>query len=289
MTARKQKILFVIEQLLKLKVEKIVASIYKRKLFAKKMIVTRPRCTKMCEGKAFLLSRASFSSSEDEAYKMPHFIENAKHNIEVRNGAKAGAGHSGRYLTEAGFTSNKPLGANQLIQSNDLLNHHDKDLMDSGHPFWIDAWTEYAEATKHGILIIAVQPEYLQIWASARASLKEVDQIPNGRVHAYIEDEGHIVNLDGTIGRWRQGYILHMDADGTFESSSSATVSDGNGVIIFGRRGGYYRGQIQDCKAHGIGRLFRPNGDVYVGNFRYNKQHGRGTYSFANGDMYSGD
>ncbi len=280
----------------------------RRRTIVSIMIVNRPRCQEMCEGKAFLLSRASFSNStKEETYETPRFIEDAKHNIEVHQGAKAAAGLSGKYIREAGFISNQPLGLDQLVQTNDLLRHHgqDKNLMDISHDFWIDALTEYAEATKYGILIMAIKPEFLQIWASASVSLKEIKDIPNGRVHVYIEDDdeeeffvnpqhGEDDRRDTTSsskeGRRRQGYILHMDANGTFESSSSSTVTNGNGVMIFGRRGGYYRGQIQDCKAHGKGKLVRPsNGEIYEGDFQYNKQHGKGTQWFVNGDVYSGD
>ena len=145
----------------------------------------------MCKGKAFLLSRASFSVDDEPEYKTPRFIDSAKQNIEVHHGAKAAAGYSGRFLLDAGFTSNNPLGLKQLVETNDLLLHHDREergLIDNGHDFWIDALAEYAEATKHGVLIMAVKPEYLLMWGKAMASLKEVEEIPNGRVHAYIED-----------------------------------------------------------------------------------------------------
>lgn len=226
---------------------------------------------------------------------MPPFISAAKDNIEVGNGAKIGVGDASKYLREAGFPDGQPLGEGQLVQSNDLLRHHDQSVMDSGHEFWMDAFTEYAEATKYGVLVIVVKPEYLHIWASARASLKEIEGLPNGRVFVYIEDDEEIINEDGSIeGHRRQGYILHMNSrDSTTRASNwegfSATVSDGKGIIIFDRQGGYYRGQLKDCKAHGSGKLVRANEEVYVGEFKENKQHGKGTYTFANGDVYSGD
>ncbi len=244
----------------------------------------------MCRNKAFLLSRASFSrSDDDEEYVTPPFIVSAQDKIEKGSGAKAGAGDSGTWLRDAGFVDDQALGVSQLVRSNDLLRHHDKSLMDSGHESWNDAFKEYAEATKHGVLIMAVKPEYLRIWASARNSQKEIENIPNGRVHVYIEDEVEYCNVeDGSNCRKQQGYILHMDSRGG-EGEISASVYDGMGIIISGREGGYYQGQIKDCKAHGRGKLVRPNGEVYIGDFQNNEQHGEGTYTFANGDVYCGD
>ena len=187
------------------------------------------------------------------------------HKIERTHGASRGGG--GTHLK--GFPEGKPIGAGQIIQTEELCLENE-DL--TSH----EANLEYRKHTKFGHLIIAGTVQNLMVWKKLNANTQRGQR---GRVWASIE---HTAADEGG----RRGYILLADAANGDEGS--ATVENDIGYMVF-YDGEYYHGELKDGKAHGNGKCTTVIGDVYGGEWKDNKCHGKGTFTFASGEVYDGE
>jgi len=253
--------------------------------------IVREEYLEMCRGKSFLLSKAVASGTEcltckavanetskDElspGFKCLRAISDAKMKIELKYGAKMGAGHTKRYLRAEGFKEKTPLGADQIITNETLCLHH-SELDKNG---WVEAFQTYAAQTKYGVLILAKTPENLQHWVKSGPCLREVNGIPEGRLFVYIE---HTKNDEGG----EQGYICDLSSGDS--NTASATVPNGRGYLLHAD-GEYYHGHLNKGLRHGEGKNSRANGSVYDGDWKDNKKNGKGKYTWASGAVYDGN
>ena len=200
-------------------------------------LVAHPEYLEMCRSKSFLLSKAVTAK---DGFACLQDISESKQKIEVEWGAKMGAGGTREFLEPRGFPDETPLGADQIIM-NETLNLHHGQFVGSE---WVGAFGEYGNATKFGVLILAKTTENFQRWASSKACLKEVKNIPNGRLFAYIE---HTEEDEGG----RKGYIVHIDAE---NGQGAATVKNGIGYVLW-HNGDFYHGELKDGLKHGHGTV----------------------------------
>ena len=157
--------------------------------------------------------------------------------IELKWGAKMGAGLTEDYLRAKGFVNHQKLGAEQIITNETLCLHHSELDCDG----WVEAFQTYAAQTKYGVLILAKTPENFQYWAKSRPCLREVKGIPEGRLYVYIE---HTEDDEGGL----QGYICAVRS-GAF-TNASATVENGRGYLIHANHT-YYHGDLKNGSKHG--------------------------------------
>jgi len=238
------------------------------------IIRAHPQYLKMCERKAFLLSKPADSEA---GFACRTEISNAKFKIQLTHGAKMGAGATRKYLSAAGFTENKPLGAGKIIQNEELCLHHTKDGDE-----WVRAYGVYSSKTRYGTLIPASTPENFAFWAKSEGCKKEADQVPDGRLFAYIE---HNDEDEGGEG----GYIVYVEGKA---EKGSATVSDGQGYVIFAS-GNYYHGPLKNGIIHTHsntkGKCTYIDGNVYEGEWKRGEKHGKGYMTYADGAIYEGE
>jgi len=243
-----------------------------------------PDYIKYCRGKDFLLSKDVDGKDGFECLKA---ISEAKQKLELTDGAKMGAGDSRDHLEATGFVEMKPFGAGKIVANEELCLHHGN----LGERAWVKPYQGYAAVTKHGVLILAKTLDKFRFWAKSKACIIEVNEIPDGRLYAYLEH-----NEDDAGGRC--GYIVSLD---TQNETGSATVRNGKGYMVWSNGAGYHGG-LKDGKQHGEGRYKYANAwngtyihpdvwenDVYVGGWKYGKKHGKGVYTFANGAVYDGE
>ena len=215
----------------------------------------------LCKGKMFLASNAV--TGRDNQLEMLH-------KIEITDGACIGAGEDTRRHLQEGFPEGTPIGAGQIIQTEEVCRQHEN--LTSA-----EANLEYGKLTKFGYLIIAGTVQNFQVWAKSNANANAGHQ--SGRVWVYIE---HTAADEGG----RRGYIVLVDAANS--AKGSATVENGIGYVIF-YDGDYYHGELKDSECHGNGKCTTVNGEVYDGEWKNGKMHGKGTYTYADGDVYDGE
>ena len=237
-----------------------------------------------CRTRSFILSKVVDPKRGDKHMAL---IQNTKQKLEIDVGAKMGAGDTRKFLEAKGFKDNTPLGAAQLVMNEDVCLHHtnlfdptkvENDPDGEEGRKWLQLYKTYANAVKHGALIVAVKPEYFQDWAKSGACLLEVEDIPDGRLFAYIE---HTDDDEGG----RQGYIVAIDAQ---KKRGAATVANGKGYTLYAN-GNYYHGDLKNDYKNGHGTFTYADGGNYVGDWKDDKKNGYGTNIYINGDKYEGD
>jgi len=224
-----------------------------------------------CKTKDFLLSKAV--AKDKDGRKTLQAISEAKVKLEMNRGAKMGANPTRKYLEERGFKDNVPLGAGKITLNEELSLHHG----DYHKDVWVGMYKQYAAATKYGVLILAKTLENFQHWAKSNACAKEVNQIPTGRLFAYVENDYE--------NGYPQGYIVHVDAQ---NKMGSATVENGKGYLIFAD-GNCYDGDLKGGHRNGKGTLTWADGRKYVGEYKDDNMHGQGTFTWASGNEYVGE
>ncbi|CAK9093591.1 Cortactin-binding protein 2 (CortBP2), partial [Durusdinium trenchii] len=134
---------------------------------------------------------------------------------------------------------------------------------------WLIHYKHYSEKTKYGVLILAGTVDFFRLWAASEACRREVEDVPDGRLFAYID-----------------GYILRVNSPKCAQLWASNAA--GIGYIVWSI-GDLYVGSLRASKQHGRGKYFFQNGDTFDGYFRGGQMHGNnGMYSYVNGDKLEG-
>jgi len=234
-----------------------------------------PAYLKMCEEKAFLLAKIVDGTSRVSLATRSR----AKQRLETRCGAKMGPYYTRQLLQPRGFVDDRPLRPGSILQNEELCLHHDDFRNDASA--WMEAYEAYAARTKFGVLILAVTTKKFMAWAKSSACRKEVNNIPSGRLFAYIE---HADEDEGG----RRGYIVSVDPQ---RDEGAATVSHGQGYILF-PNGAYYHGPLKEGLPHTEGdeqgKYTYASGAVYEGGWKEDKYHGKGEKAWADGQVYEG-
>lgn len=265
---------------------------------------------KLCKKKHFLLSTPPIPPGHEEGSKTQELISQAKLKIELTCGAHFSTGTTSNARFEnprrwnlgtscvlGSSQQGQPLGADALIDKETLGLTQDE----AGGDAWVYPFTQYANATKYGVLIMAITLENFRLWAGSEVCLKEISNIPDGRLFAYIE---HTAEDAGGS----QGYIVRVQAQ---EGTASATADNGKGYMVFANgsfyhgdlvngypngqgiytyaSGDVYEGEWLDGKRHGVGKKKYSDGAVYLGEHKYGKKHGVGICTYAEGDVYEGE
>ncbi|CAK9118552.1 unnamed protein product [Durusdinium trenchii] len=154
--------------------------------------------------------------------------------------------------------------------SKPLINDQDLRLKRGlGKDRWLIQYKHYSEKTKYGVLILAGTVDFFRLWAASEACRREVEDVPDGRLFAYIDSCIIRVNSPKFAKLWASnvagpGYIVHSSGE-------------------------IYSGSLKNSRQHGPGKQFYQNGDIFDGYFQAGQMHGNNCkYSYETGDRLEG-
>eukprot|EP00913_Durusdinium_trenchii_P014956 g14029.t2 len=153
--------------------------------------------------------------------------------------------------------------------SKPLINDQDLRLKPFLQDRWLIQYKHYSEKTKYGVLILAGTVDFFRLWAASEACRREVEDVPDGRLFAYIDSCIIRVNSPKFAKLWASnvagpGYIVHSSGE-------------------------IYSGSLKNSRQHGPGKQFYQNGDIFDGYFQAGQMHGNNCkYSYETGDRLEG-
>ena len=163
-----------------------------------------------------------------------------------------------------------------------------------------DCIEQYIDATKYGVLVMAVKPEYFQQWYKCQDVQDLLSMIPTDRLFVYLEHpkkpkdtkiNGYLLNFHPSIVtndngpcstsvEKGKGYAIYPNADIYFGDIDQC-LPNGRGLYNF-ITGSFYRGQFTMNRKNGTGRFKHINGNIYNGEWVDDKLHGEGRFLFSN-------
>ncbi|CAK9040603.1 unnamed protein product [Durusdinium trenchii] len=156
-----------------------------------------------------------------------------------------------------------------LISDQDLRLKCGMGKNDDNEDRWLVHYRHYSEKTKCGVLILAGSVDFFRLWAASDACRREVAEVPDGRLFAYID-----------------GIVIRVNSPKPEKLWASAKA--GPGYIVWSN-GELYSGPLKNSQPHGKGTHYFENGDFFEGDFRDGQIHGKnGTHFYENGSKLEG-